>query len=757
MKSAFDQMKEGPNGAIVVSWYVSQNGEEPTDDAAEAMNLSTPLECVFVAHRVFQYADNGSEPFPQGVLCVLRDTDDNCSESVLYLPGSNLEPSLSPYCEKEGFHYLPENASQVMQLNTEKKLGHILVCVPKKENTTEAEEEELLVVGAVPVDFSKLHRKGNVVLFIESKSKDDAVWGEISLEWLNTSQDAEKKPAAIDVDKESLFVNVVRGLNLINRDGQPVSEAYVSVAAGEMEGFTVMAPNVAEGGDDTHVITWNQEIRFMDVDPKEENLEVVAFENGNPISTGFAYLKPEEDEAVVVVQMHDMYKEQEERGEIIVNFKRLHVNDGGATRALESESEQNAAEDSDREAAEEEAEHATSQEPESAVDSDKESEEAQEEQHENDEEEAAAEEAQDEEEEQEEAQDRALEDDQQQQEEEAEEEENDTHEDGDDEESEKESAAAAEEEEEEKQEDSAHEEEKEEEEAHHSDEEQDNQDDHESDAEEEKQEESAEHNEEEEEENHSEEQNQAEEEDDDHNRASEDENKENKEDEEDKENDEDSEDHQDRDASEEEKHEEPAEEGDDNQHDGEDEDQDGNDDKEQHDDDDQQEEDQESHKGETNDNEEEEGAADQNDADENEDAAGDAQEAEEGEAGGSDGAEEDAAEPKEPQQDGLDQASEGKPESDYQPDDKAVSPSPAPQPRRSSKPVWSDSRKSRGYQQPWYPAGRPNNDSHLPYEKTQRSEKSKENIKELERRRERLEEESMRRGSTPRSSLSTPH
>ncbi|KPI83943.1 hypothetical protein ABL78_7023, partial [Leptomonas seymouri] len=324
MLSGYGSCKEGPLGSIVTSWYV-RNGDEKMDETAmEQQTLTNPLGCTFVAHRLFQYTDHGAEPYPGGVLCVLRDTDDNCSESVLYTPGSDAEPSLSPYQTKEGYHYLPENPSQIMQLNTEKKLGHILVCVPKQEEATGDEEEELLVIGAVPLDFERLYNKGSAVLLIESKSKDDALWGEISIEWANAPLDEERPhPAMLEVQKESLFITVVRGLNLLGTDGKTIENVYVTVATGELEGGTVKAPAV-EDDDGNHVVNWNQEVRFIEVDRNQRELEVQAFENDRLISVGKYILSPD-DEGVIVVPMHRADDPNEPAGEIVVSFKRLHA------------------------------------------------------------------------------------------------------------------------------------------------------------------------------------------------------------------------------------------------------------------------------------------------------------------------------------------------------------------------------------------------------------------------------------------------
>ncbi|KAG5505200.1 hypothetical protein JIQ42_04388 [Leishmania sp. Namibia] len=324
MRSGYGTCQEGPLGAIVASWYV-RDGEEKIDvEAIEKQTLSMPLSCTFVAHHLFQYTDHGAVPYTGGVLCVLRDTDDNCSESVLYTPGSQAERSLSPYYMKEGFYYLPENASQLMQLNTEKKLGHILVCVPKQEDSSSAEEEELLVIGAVPLEFERLYNKGKAVLLIESKSKEDALWGEISIEWCNKPLDEEDlHPASLDVKKESLFVTVVRGLNLSHRDGKPVKEGYVSVATGELEGMTVKAPSVIDD-DGNRVICWNQEVRFMDVNKYQKDIEVQLYERGRLVSVGTCELE-QNDDGVVIMPLKHAANASEGCGEVVLSYKRLHV------------------------------------------------------------------------------------------------------------------------------------------------------------------------------------------------------------------------------------------------------------------------------------------------------------------------------------------------------------------------------------------------------------------------------------------------
>eukprot|EP00796_Vickermania_ingenoplastis_P009062 gene9062-6360_t len=326
--------QEGPLGSIVVSWYVSEDGAGKDDrPAAETQSLEHPIACNFVAHHVFQYTDNGSTPYAGGVLCVLRDTDDHCSESVLYQPTDMNEPSLSPFYPRWGYHYLPENPSQIMQLNTERKLGHILVCVPNQESwndkgkdkkgVSQDEEEELLVVGAVPLDFERLYHRGSAVLLIESKSKDDALWGEITIEWANKSllDDREKEPRVISA-KEALLVTVVRGLNLCHEDGTPIDLAAVEVNTQEMAGSTVYAPNVADG-EDAYVVNWNQEVRFIGVKKREKEIEVKVFENGFPILIGKCVFN-DEDEGVVIVPVFDFNNPEEHRGEIVLSYKRLH-------------------------------------------------------------------------------------------------------------------------------------------------------------------------------------------------------------------------------------------------------------------------------------------------------------------------------------------------------------------------------------------------------------------------------------------------
>ncbi|KAG5483394.1 hypothetical protein LSCM1_04942 [Leishmania martiniquensis] len=323
MRSGYGSCKEGPMGAIVASWYVRDGEEKLDEEAIEKQTLSMPLNCTIVARHLFQYTDYGATLYTGGVLCVLRDTSDNCSESVLYTPGSHAEASLSPYYTKEGFYYHPENASQLMQLNTEKKLGHILVCVPK-EDETEGDEEELLVIGAVPLEFARLCKKGRAVLLIESKSKEDALWGEIAIEWCNKPLDEEElHPAALEVKRESLFVTVVRGLNLSDRNGDPLKGGSISVATGDLEGVTVEAP-VALDEDGNHVITWNQEVRFMDVEKNQKDIEVQVYEKGCLMSVGTCELEANDD-GVVIMQLYKAANASQESGEVVLSYKRLHA------------------------------------------------------------------------------------------------------------------------------------------------------------------------------------------------------------------------------------------------------------------------------------------------------------------------------------------------------------------------------------------------------------------------------------------------
>ncbi|CAC9470386.1 conserved hypothetical protein [Leishmania infantum JPCM5] len=322
MQTGYGSCQEGPLGTIVASWYLRGADDKMDEEAIEQQTLSVPLGCTFVVHHLFQFTDYGAEAYTGGVLCVLRDTDDNCSESVLYKPGAQPEPSLSPYYAKDGYYYLPGNPSQVMQLNTERKLGHILVCVPKKEESS-SEEEELLVIGAVPLEFERLYNKGNAVLLIESKSKEDALWGEIEVEWANKPlDDLDPHPSSLAVQKESLFFTIVRGFNLVRRDGGPVAEGYVSVASGELEGVTVEAP-ATQDSDGNNIISWNQEVRFVEVDPNEKIVEVQVHEKGRLVSVG--QCEVDDEEGVVIIQMHHAANINEEAGEVVGSYKRLHA------------------------------------------------------------------------------------------------------------------------------------------------------------------------------------------------------------------------------------------------------------------------------------------------------------------------------------------------------------------------------------------------------------------------------------------------
>ncbi|KAF8290006.1 hypothetical protein TcBrA4_0133050 [Trypanosoma cruzi] len=347
MHRGYGRMKETPLGSIVVSWYVKYDGQEtePTDGK---QNLESPVDCVFVVHRIFQYTDNGTTPFTGGVLCVLRDTDDNCSASTQYQPSGVANMSTSPYYTKEGFNYLPEPPSQIMQLITEKRLGHVLVCVPKSDEEGE-ENEELLVVGAVPLDFGELYRKGSAVLLVESKVKEDVLWGEIALEWCFTPHaDVQRKLEELQLaeeskleqealkDKEmpptsgSLFVTVVRGLNLTNCEGRPLTRAQVSVFSGDMEGSTFVAPR--EVGEDglTNVMNWNQEVRFIDLDGDPSEITVYVIDEDQRVSSGtFAV---EQDRGYAVVKMHDPYDEEKQMGELLVTYNRHCTTEDAAAK-----------------------------------------------------------------------------------------------------------------------------------------------------------------------------------------------------------------------------------------------------------------------------------------------------------------------------------------------------------------------------------------------------------------------------------------
>ncbi|CCW67847.1 unnamed protein product [Phytomonas sp. Hart1] len=318
--------REGTMGSMVVSWYVSKNGQDRIDETAiEQQKLDEPIRCSFVTHHIFQYTDTGSEPFSGGVLCVLRDTDDNCSESMLYNLGSDHETSFSPYFSKEGYHYLPENAFKATQLISNKKLGHILICVPKEEGNSANEEEELLVIGAVPLDFGRLHQRGNAVLLIESKSKDDAIWGEIYVEWdKRLLHELNDKPALTQVPKESVFVSVVRGVNLTKYEQEPLEQAMLTISTENLEGTTMMGIKTKDEANDDDVIPWNQEIRFIGVDRSDNKLDLVVFGEENlPVSVGSCVLNQEE-EGVCIVKMHEISKPDEDRGEILLGYRRLH-------------------------------------------------------------------------------------------------------------------------------------------------------------------------------------------------------------------------------------------------------------------------------------------------------------------------------------------------------------------------------------------------------------------------------------------------
>ncbi|KAH9597821.1 C2 domain [Trypanosoma melophagium] len=359
MHRSYGRMKETPMGAVVVSWYVKKDGQEVEEDVEGKKNLEGPVDCVFVVHRVFQYTDNGTIPFTGGVLCVLRDSEDNCSESALYLPSGSGAMSTSPYYTKEGYNYLPDSPGQMMQLITAKKLGHILVCVPKNDEVSE-EDEELVVVGAVPLDFEKLYHKGAAVLLVESKVKEDVLWGEIALEWhlirhgevqrlLEESRQATMASAERDAVKrtsgeragpnESLFVTVVRGLNLTNREGVPLTEAQVSVFAGDMEGSTFVAPNEVDEAGADHIVTWNQEVRFIEVDGGQSTIDVHVLEDKQTVSSGRFELV--DDRGQVVVKVHDPYDETCKQGEIVVSYNRVRSGDNAQPDFNEAENGDN--------------------------------------------------------------------------------------------------------------------------------------------------------------------------------------------------------------------------------------------------------------------------------------------------------------------------------------------------------------------------------------------------------------------------------
>ncbi|ORC86234.1 uncharacterized protein TM35_000291160, partial [Trypanosoma theileri] len=341
MHCSYGRMKETPMGAVIVSWYVKQDGQEVDEDVEGKKNLEGPVDCVFVVHRIFQYTDNGTVPFNGGVLCVLRDSEDNCSESALYVPSGSGAMSTSPYYTKEGYNYLPDSPAQMMQLITIKKLGHILVCVPKNEEVSE-EDEELVVVGAVPLDFEKLYHKGSAVLLVESKVKEDVLWGEITLEWqltphaevqkfLEESRQAAIAAADLEAVKraagertgpsESLFVTVVHGLYLRHRDGEPLREAQACVFAGDMEGLTYVAPNVLDEETGDHIVTWNQEVRFIEIDGGQSVIDVHVLHEKQTISSGRFELV--EDNGHVVVKVYDPYDETCEQGEIVISYTRV--------------------------------------------------------------------------------------------------------------------------------------------------------------------------------------------------------------------------------------------------------------------------------------------------------------------------------------------------------------------------------------------------------------------------------------------------
>ncbi|CCW64290.1 unnamed protein product [Phytomonas sp. EM1] len=352
--------REGTMGSVVVSWYISKNGQDRIDETAiEQQALDEPVRCSFVTHHIFQYTDNGSEPFAGGVLCVLRDTDDNCSESILYNLGSTQETSFSPYFSKEGYHYLPENAFKGTQLTTNKKLGHILICVPKEESGLANEEEELLVIGAVPLDFGRLHRRGNAVLLIESKSKDDALWGEIFVEWDKHSlSDLNDKPELIQVPKESVFVTVVRGDNLCKHGQEPLEQAMLAISTENLEGTTMMAPRSKDEGSDDNVIHWNQEVRFIGVARDDNKLELVVYEEENlPVTVGSCVLS-QEDEGVCIVKMHEISKPEKDRGEVVLSYRRFHGPDQPQKLIADQDSlSQNDEEVEEQEVSEEQEEH----------------------------------------------------------------------------------------------------------------------------------------------------------------------------------------------------------------------------------------------------------------------------------------------------------------------------------------------------------------------------------------------------------------
>ncbi|RNF26975.1 uncharacterized protein Tco025E_00780 [Trypanosoma conorhini] len=349
MQRGYGRMKETPLGSIVVSWYVKSSGEE-AEPANVSQNLENPVDCVFVVHRIFQYTDNGAEPFTGGVLCVLRDADDNLSASTQYQPSGVATMSTSPHYTKEGFNYLPEPASQMMQLITEKRLGHVMVCVPKSDEEG-GEDEGLLVVGAVSLDFGELYHRGSAVLLVESRVKEDALWGEIALEWrltphatlqkeleeLQLLQEKVPEQAVLKQDaeeaKESLFVTVVRGVNITDQNGNPLVEAQVSLSAGQMEGSTFVALNTLEEDGATSILNWNQEMQFLGVDGGRSDMKVHILEDNEIISSGDFVL--EKDSGYAVVQMHDPYDADKMMGEVLLNYRRVFATDGATPKRSE--------------------------------------------------------------------------------------------------------------------------------------------------------------------------------------------------------------------------------------------------------------------------------------------------------------------------------------------------------------------------------------------------------------------------------------
>ncbi|RHW71537.1 hypothetical protein DPX39_070045600 [Trypanosoma brucei equiperdum] len=358
MHRSYGRMKETPMGSIVVSWYVKRDGEDDADGAALKQNLEGgPINCNFVVHRLFQYTDNGALPYNGGVLCLLRDTDDNCSESGLYTFNSEGAMSSSPYYGKGGCTYLPQDRSQMLQLITPKKLGHVLICVTKDEVENE-EDEELIVVGAVPLDFEKLYHKGSAVLLVESKVKEDVLWGEIAVEWgiisyatIQKSNEEDRQGTQMSNDRtgqrdgsgprESLFLTVVRGLNLTDREGEPLAQGQVSVFACDMEGSTYSAPAVVEADGLAHVITWNQEVRFIEMDGGQAFIDVQVLDDKRIVSSGRFELLNDSD--ALTVKMHDPQNETVKRGEILVSYKLIRSteeDDGESKRELSNEKEE---------------------------------------------------------------------------------------------------------------------------------------------------------------------------------------------------------------------------------------------------------------------------------------------------------------------------------------------------------------------------------------------------------------------------------